>query len=152
MTTSALPEQLPPVLDLPTAARLLGIGRTAAYQLVKQDQWPTPVIRIGLFGSVARGTSTADSDVDLLIVWPDDLSHAPWWTTARVEQGPRVGLRRGVLLGRHQPGQAGGRVEVPEGIAAQVPVGHGAAGVRSAPEVPRARGEPAADRPISLDA
>jgi len=85
MTTSALPEQLPPVLDLPTAARLLGIGRTAAYQLVKQDQWPTPVIRIGLFGSVARGTSTADSDVDLLIVWPDDLSHAPWWTTARVE-------------------------------------------------------------------
>jgi predicted DNA-binding transcriptional regulator AlpA len=36
MTTSALPEQLPPVLDLPTAARLLGIGRTAAYQLVKQ--------------------------------------------------------------------------------------------------------------------
>jgi len=47
MTTSALPKQLPPVLDLPTAARLLGIGRTAAYQLVKQDQWPTPVIRIG---------------------------------------------------------------------------------------------------------
>jgi predicted DNA-binding transcriptional regulator AlpA len=47
MTTSTFPEQLPPVLDLPTAARLLGIGRTAAYQLVKQDQWPTPVIRIG---------------------------------------------------------------------------------------------------------
>lgn len=36
--TSALPEQLPSVLDLPTAARLLGIGRTAAYQLVNQDQ------------------------------------------------------------------------------------------------------------------
>jgi predicted DNA-binding transcriptional regulator AlpA len=47
MTTSVLPEQLPPVLDVPTAARLLGIGRTAAYQLVKQDRWPTPVIRIG---------------------------------------------------------------------------------------------------------
>jgi predicted DNA-binding transcriptional regulator AlpA len=47
MTTSAFPEQLSPVLDVPTAARLLGIGRTAAYQLVKQDQWPTPVIRIG---------------------------------------------------------------------------------------------------------
>jgi predicted DNA-binding transcriptional regulator AlpA len=47
MTTATFPEKLPPVLDLPTAARLLGIGRTAAYQLVKQDQWPTPVIRIG---------------------------------------------------------------------------------------------------------
>ncbi len=40
-------EQLPPVLDLPTAARLLGVGRTAAYQLVREDQWPTPIIRVG---------------------------------------------------------------------------------------------------------
>jgi conjugative relaxase-like TrwC/TraI family protein len=47
MTISALPEKLPPVLDLPTAAGLLGIGRTAAYQLVKTDQWPTTVIRVG---------------------------------------------------------------------------------------------------------
>jgi predicted DNA-binding transcriptional regulator AlpA len=47
MTTPGLPEQLPPVLDLPTAARLLGVGRTAAYQLVRENQWPTPVIRVG---------------------------------------------------------------------------------------------------------
>jgi predicted DNA-binding transcriptional regulator AlpA len=47
MTTSPLPEQLPPVVDPPTAARLLGIGRTVAYQLVKNNEWPTPVIRIG---------------------------------------------------------------------------------------------------------
>jgi predicted nucleotidyltransferase len=47
--------------------------------------WPTAPLSVVLFGSVARGTSTADSDVDLLIVWPDDRSHAPWWTTARVE-------------------------------------------------------------------
>jgi excisionase family DNA binding protein len=47
MTTLASPEKLPPVLDLPTAARLLGIGRTAAYQLVKSNEWPTPVIRVG---------------------------------------------------------------------------------------------------------
>jgi AraC-like DNA-binding protein len=38
---------LPPVLDLPTAARLLGIGRTVAYQLVKSNEWPTPLIRVG---------------------------------------------------------------------------------------------------------
>ena len=38
---------LPPVLDLPTAARLLGIGRTTAYQLVRADAWPTRVLRLG---------------------------------------------------------------------------------------------------------
>jgi hypothetical protein len=38
---------LPAVLDVPQAARLLGIGRTFAYELVRTDQWPTPVLRIG---------------------------------------------------------------------------------------------------------
>ncbi len=38
---------LPVVVDLPTAARLLGIGRTSAYELVRTGQWPTPVIRAG---------------------------------------------------------------------------------------------------------
>ena len=40
-------DQLPPLVDVPTAARVLGIGRTLAYELVKTDQWPTPVLRIG---------------------------------------------------------------------------------------------------------
>lgn len=40
-------EQLPPVLDLPTAAKLLGVGRSAAYVLVRENLWPTPVIRVG---------------------------------------------------------------------------------------------------------
>ena len=39
--------RLPVVVDLPTAARLLGIGRTSAYELVRTGQWPTPVIRVG---------------------------------------------------------------------------------------------------------
>lgn len=39
--------RLPAVLEVPQAARMLGIGRTLAYQLVRTDQWPTPVIRIG---------------------------------------------------------------------------------------------------------
>jgi predicted DNA-binding transcriptional regulator AlpA len=38
---------MPPVIDLPAAARLLGIGRTAAYELVRTDAWPTPVLRLG---------------------------------------------------------------------------------------------------------
>lgn len=40
-------DDLPPVLDLLTAAAFLGIGRTAAYQLVRAGQWPTPVVRLG---------------------------------------------------------------------------------------------------------
>ncbi|MDP9117356.1 MAG: helix-turn-helix domain-containing protein [Actinomycetota bacterium] len=35
------------MLDVPQAARLLGIGRTLAYELVRTGQWPTPIIRIG---------------------------------------------------------------------------------------------------------
>jgi excisionase family DNA binding protein len=35
------------VFDLLEAARLLGVGRTLAYQLVRDGQWPTPVVRIG---------------------------------------------------------------------------------------------------------
>lgn len=39
--------RLPVVVDLPTAARLLGVGRTSAYALVRTGHWPTPVIRAG---------------------------------------------------------------------------------------------------------
>jgi hypothetical protein len=37
---------LPPVLDLPTAGRLIGLGRTASYQAVREGSWPTPVLRV----------------------------------------------------------------------------------------------------------
>jgi excisionase family DNA binding protein len=38
---------LPAVLDLIDAAALLGLGRTTAYRLVHDGQWPTPVLRLG---------------------------------------------------------------------------------------------------------
>ena len=38
---------LPAVLDLADAAALLGVGRTTAYKLVHDGQWPTPVLRLG---------------------------------------------------------------------------------------------------------
>jgi hypothetical protein len=38
---------LPAVVDLTTAAGVLGIGRTCAYELVRTGAWPTPVLRIG---------------------------------------------------------------------------------------------------------
>jgi hypothetical protein len=38
---------LPATIDLPTAARALGLGRTKAYELAKRDQFPCCVLRIG---------------------------------------------------------------------------------------------------------
>jgi hypothetical protein len=38
---------LPTVVDLMTAARALGIGRTKAYQLASADEFPCRIIRIG---------------------------------------------------------------------------------------------------------
>ena len=38
---------LPPVVDVPTAAEVLGVGRSSAYELVRTGQWPTPVLRLG---------------------------------------------------------------------------------------------------------
>ena len=38
---------LPPVLDVPTAGRVLGSGRSLAYELVRTGAWPTSVVRVG---------------------------------------------------------------------------------------------------------
>lgn len=37
----------PAMLDVSEAAQMLGIGRTLAYELVRTNRWPTPVIRVG---------------------------------------------------------------------------------------------------------
>jgi hypothetical protein len=39
--------KLPPTVDIITAARILGVGRTVAYELVREGTWPTPVIHLG---------------------------------------------------------------------------------------------------------
>ena len=39
--------RLPAALTVVQAARLLGIGRSSAYQAVKSGTWPTRVLRIG---------------------------------------------------------------------------------------------------------
>lgn len=38
---------LPAVVDVPTAALVLGLSRTAAYSLIRSGTWPTPVYRLG---------------------------------------------------------------------------------------------------------
>lgn len=39
--------ELPVVIDLVTAARALGIGRTRAFELVRRGEFPVPVLRVG---------------------------------------------------------------------------------------------------------
>jgi excisionase family DNA binding protein len=41
------PGALPPMLTVPQAAQVLGIGRTLAYELVRTGAWPTPIVRAG---------------------------------------------------------------------------------------------------------
>lgn len=40
-------DALPAAVDVPTAARVLGLSRTAAYELIRVGGWPTPVFRLG---------------------------------------------------------------------------------------------------------
>ena len=39
---------LPVVVDLVTAGRALGIGRTRAFELARRGDFPVPVLRVGL--------------------------------------------------------------------------------------------------------
>lgn len=45
--TAAEVQSLPAVVDVPTAAAILQIGRTAAYDLIRAGRWPTPVLWLG---------------------------------------------------------------------------------------------------------
>jgi Helix-turn-helix domain len=38
---------LPVMVDLLTAARVLGIGRTTAYTLAREGEFPCPLVRVG---------------------------------------------------------------------------------------------------------
>lgn len=45
---------LPPAVDLPTAGRAWGLGRTKAHELARADDFPCPVLRIGRTYRVTR--------------------------------------------------------------------------------------------------
>ncbi|GAY09824.1 AlpA family transcriptional regulator [Pseudonocardia sp. N23] len=38
---------LPPAVDVQTAGRALGIGRSTAYDLAQRGEFPVPVLRVG---------------------------------------------------------------------------------------------------------
>jgi hypothetical protein len=45
--TASQVRALPAVVDVVTAGEVLGIGRSVAYELVRTDRFPTPVLRVG---------------------------------------------------------------------------------------------------------
>lgn len=51
--------QPPSALTVEDAARMLGIGRTLAYELIRNDEWPTPVLRMGRLIKIPSGPLTA---------------------------------------------------------------------------------------------
>jgi hypothetical protein len=38
---------LPAVIDVTTAGKVIGIGRSSAYNLVRRNEFPTPVLHVG---------------------------------------------------------------------------------------------------------
>ncbi|MGY5069385.1 helix-turn-helix domain-containing protein [Streptomyces griseus] len=39
---------MPAAVDLPTAARALNLGRTSAYAMARQGDFPVPLLRLGV--------------------------------------------------------------------------------------------------------
>jgi hypothetical protein len=72
---------LPAVLDVPSAGRLLGIGRTRAYRLAAAGEFPCRVLRVG-------GTWRVPT-ADLLVVLglPVDVSPRPLPPPPRLAAG-----------------------------------------------------------------
>jgi predicted DNA-binding transcriptional regulator AlpA len=55
--TLAEVQALPAVVDLRTAARILGLGRTLAYQLARRGEFPCRILRLGgAYRGPHRGT------------------------------------------------------------------------------------------------
>jgi hypothetical protein len=86
--------RLPPLLTVPLAGRVLGIGRTVAYQLVRRGDWPTPIIRVGAQIRIPRAPL-----LELLGLSPAQPVAAPPSEAAVTMKRPRH--TRKVLDGRH---------------------------------------------------
>ena len=67
---------LPPLVDLLTAASVLGMGRTTAYELARAGRWPTPVLRVG--GRFKVPTAPLLALLELSTVEPPAVPPAAW--------------------------------------------------------------------------
>jgi len=55
---------LPVTVDIVTAARAFGIGRTKAHELVRKGEFPCPVLRVGHTYRVGRAALLRCLDID----------------------------------------------------------------------------------------
>jgi len=76
---------LPAVVDLRTAARALGIGRTLAYELARNGQFPCPVLRVGHAYRVPTAELRRVLGLDLTVVaFPGSVAEPLLRTSAPV--------------------------------------------------------------------
>jgi hypothetical protein len=55
---------LPATVDLPTAGKAFGIGRTKAHELARNGQFPCPVLRVGHTYRVGRAAILRALDIE----------------------------------------------------------------------------------------
>jgi excisionase family DNA binding protein len=99
MTTAEL-LALPVAMDLVTAGRALGLGRTLAFELARAGEFPVPVLRLGTRYRVTRADllKTLGLDPDTPISRPPGPRQAPVLPASEI-------LRRGERgVGRGKPG------------------------------------------------
>ncbi|HEV7980972.1 nucleotidyltransferase domain-containing protein [Amycolatopsis sp.] len=64
------------------AEQVIGLARLMETFLARLEShlesWETPPVYAAVFGSAVKGTMTADSDLDLLLVRPDDADGEGW--------------------------------------------------------------------------
>ncbi len=63
---------LPPAVDLPTAGRAWGLGRTKAHELARAGQFPCPVLRLGHAYRVTRADLLRSLGIE-----PDNTAAGP---------------------------------------------------------------------------
>lgn len=87
---------LPVVVDLLTAARVLGVGRTTAYALARAGEFPCPIIKVGGGYRVPTVGLLRLLGVDALV----DAVRTSGVVEGIDRGGPGLGLPRALLAAR----------------------------------------------------
>lgn len=93
---------LPPVVDLVTAANWLGIGRTTAYRLAAVGDFPVPVLRIGTSLRVPTAPLLRLLDIEPVHTALDD-GHAKGLADHDVEPAADDGFRADAVTAAEPP-------------------------------------------------
>jgi predicted DNA-binding transcriptional regulator AlpA len=67
---------LPPAVDLPTAGRAFGLGRTTSYQLARAGEFPCPVLPLGHRFKVTKANLLAALGIGVPAAAPGDAQSA----------------------------------------------------------------------------